>query len=282
MTPSETFDMTDRVAMVSGAGRGMGQAMALAFAGAGADVVVVDLDTESNQQTASEIEALGRRSLPVTCDVSDCEAIEELYRTIDAEFGRIDVVGNVAGEGVLAEPVEMTREQLLEAFEGLVIGRYVSCREAGKRMLAAGRGSIINIGSLASLSSLGRRHLAYSMAMGAVVQMTRELSTEWSGFGVRVNAILPAQVINPGLTQRMQADPHLERMFLGGIPAGRMGVPDDIRGLSLLLGSDAGSWITGALIPMDGGNLAMNAGGTPGWLRAESADGFESGGGRRG
>ncbi len=282
MTPSETFDMTDRVAMVSGAGRGMGRAMALAFAGAGADVVVVDLDEESNQQTATEIEGLGRRALPVSCDVSDCEAIEELYRTIDAEFGRIDVAGNVAGEGVLAEPTEMTREQLLEAFNGLVIGRYVSCREAGKRMLAAGCGSIINIGSLASMSALGRRHLAYSMAMGAVVQMTRELSTEWSGLGVRVNAILPAQVINPGLTQRMEADPHLERMFLGGIPAGRMGVPDDIRGLSLLLGSDAGSWITGALIPMDGGNLAMNAGGTPGWMRAESAEGFESGGGRRG
>ena len=260
----------------------MGRAMALAFAGAGADVVVVDRDEESNRQTAADIEELGRRALPVSCDVSDCDAIEALYRTIDTEFGRIDVAGNVAGEGVLAEPVEMTREELLEAFNGLVIGRFVSCREAGKRMLAAGRGSIINIGSLASISALGRRHLSYSMAMGAVVQMTRELSTEWSGRGVRVNAILPAQVINPGLTRRMESDPHLERMFLGGIPAGRMGVPDDIRGLSLLLGSDAGSWITGALIPMDGGNLAMNAGGTPGWLRAESADGFESGGGRRG
>lgn len=282
MTPSDTFDMSDRVAMVSGAGRGMGRAMALAFAGAGADVVVVDIDEVSNQETASEIEGLGRRALSVACDVSDCEAIEALYRTIDAEFGRIDVVANVAGEGVLAEPEEMTREQLLEAFNGLVIGRFVSCREAGRRMLAAGVGSIINIGSLASLTALGRRHLAYSMAMGAVVQMTRELSTEWSGRGVRVNAILPAQVINPGLTRRMEADPHLERTFLGGIPSGRMGVPDDIRGLALLLGSDAGSWITGALIPMDGGNMAMNAGGTPGWMRAESADGFESGGGRRG
>ena len=282
MTPSETFDMTDRVAMVSGAGRGMGRAMALAFAGAGADVVVVDLDEESNQQTATEIEGLGRRGLPVSCDVSDCEAIEDLYRTIDREFGRMDVAGNVAGEGVLAEPTEMTRDQLLEAFNGLVIGRYVSCREAGKRMLAAGRGSIINIGSLASISALGRRHLSYSMAMGAVVQMTRELSTEWAGLGVSVISLLPAQENNPGRTHRMEADPHLERMFLGGIPAGRMGVPDDIRGLSLLLGSDAGSWITGALIPMDGGNLAMNAGGTPGWMRAESADGFESGGGRRG
>ncbi len=274
--------MSGKVAMVSGAGRGMGEAMALALAGAGADMVVVDRDGSSNDETAAKIEAMGRRVVAISCDVSDCDAIESLYRTIDSEFGRIDAVGNVAGEGVLAEPEEMSREQLLEAFDGLVIGRFVSCREAGKRMLAAGNGSIINIGSLASISALGRRHLSYSMAMGAVVQMTRELSTEWSGRGVRVNAILPAQVINPGLTKRMAEDPHLEQMFLGGIPAGRMGVPDDIRGLSLLLASDAGSWITGALIPMDGGNLAMNAGGTPGWLRAASEEGFESGGGRRG
>jgi NAD(P)-dependent dehydrogenase (short-subunit alcohol dehydrogenase family) len=100
------------------------------------------------------------------------------------------------------------------------------------------------------------------MGMGAVVQMTRELSTEWSGRGVRVNAILPAQVVNPGLETRMAADPGLQAKFLGGIPSGRLGHPDDIKGLSVFLASDASSWITGALIPMDGGNLAMNAGGT--------------------
>jgi NAD(P)-dependent dehydrogenase (short-subunit alcohol dehydrogenase family) len=94
--------------------------------------------------------------------------------------------------------------------------------------------------------------------------MTRELSTEWSCRGVRVNAVLPAQVINPGLTTRMASDPSLEERFLGGIPAGRLGRPDDIKGLAVLLASDASEWITGALIPMDGGNLAMNAGGTPG------------------
>jgi NAD(P)-dependent dehydrogenase (short-subunit alcohol dehydrogenase family) len=129
-------------------------------------------------------------------------------------------------------------------------------------MLAAGRGSIVNIGSLASITALGRGHIAYSMAMGAVAQMTRELSTEWSGRGVRVNAILPAQVMNPGLEGRIAADPGLRDRFLNGIPAGRLGKPDDIRGLAVLLASDASSWITGALIPMDGGNLAMNAGGS--------------------
>ena len=136
------------------------------------------------------------------------------------------------------------------------------CQEAGRRMLARGRGSIVNIGSLASVTALGRGHIAYSMAMGAVVQMTRELSTEWSSSGVRVNAILPAQVLNPGLEERMQTDPNLRQTFLRGIPTGRFGHPDDIRGLAVLLASDASSWITGALIPMDGGNLALNGGGS--------------------
>jgi NAD(P)-dependent dehydrogenase (short-subunit alcohol dehydrogenase family) len=149
-------------------------------------------------------------------------------------------------------------------WRNLVLGRFCMCQEAGRRMLAAGRGSIVNIGSLASLTALGRGHVAYSMAMGAVAQMTRELSTEWAGRGVRVNAILPAQVVNPGLEQRMTADAKLRNKFLSGIPAGRLGHPDDIRGLAVFLASDASSWITGTLIPMDGGNLAMNAGGSRG------------------
>jgi NAD(P)-dependent dehydrogenase (short-subunit alcohol dehydrogenase family) len=131
-------------------------------------------------------------------------------------------------------------------------------------MLVAGRGSIVNIGSLASITALGRSHVAYSMAMGAVAQMTRELSTEWAARGVRVNAILPAQVINPSLEKRMAADPKIKDKWLSGIPAGRLGQSDDIRGLAVFLASDASSWITGALIPMDGGNLAVNAGGTVG------------------
>ena len=131
-------------------------------------------------------------------------------------------------------------------------------------MLKAGRGSILNIGSLASMTALGRGHIAYSMSMGAVVQMTRELSTEWASRGVRVNAILPAQVMNPSLEKRIAADPSIEQRWLSCIPAGRLGKPTDIQGLAVLLASEASAWITGALIPMDGGNMAMNAGGTIG------------------
>lgn len=258
------FDLTGRVAVVSGAARGLGRAMALAFAEAGADLALVDRDAEGARATAEEAAALGRRALALAHDMSDLAAVEDLFRTVDREFGRVDVLGNVAGDGLLARPEETTPAQLEQVLRNLVVGRFAACQEAGRRMLAARKGSIINIGSLASLTALGRGHAAYSMAMGAVAQMTRELSTEWAGRGVRVNAILPAQVMNPGLSRRISDDPTLEATYLRGIPAGRLGRPEDIQGLALFLASDASSWVTGALIPLDGGNLAVNAGGTVG------------------
>jgi NAD(P)-dependent dehydrogenase (short-subunit alcohol dehydrogenase family) len=258
------FDLSGRVALVSGAASGMGKAMAFALAEHGADVALADLNTEGLARTADGIMSLGRKALAVTCDVSQPEPIRKMFAELDREFGRIDFLGNVAGEGLLAKPEEITLEQVQQVFQSLVFGRFCMCQEAGRRMLAAGGGSIVNIGSLASTTALGRGHVAYSMAMGAVVQMTRELSTEWAGRGVRVNAILPAQVMNPSLEKRIAADPTLEAKWLSGIPRGRMGRPTDIQGLAVLLASDASSWITGALIPMDGGNLAVNAGGTIG------------------
>ena len=261
---SPLFDLTGRVALVSGAARGLGRAMALALAEAGADLLLADRNSDGLHQTAKTIVALGRRAVPVTCDVSDSAQIRAMFTQLDREFGQIDFLGNVAGDGILGKPEEISLDDVERTWRNLVYGRFCCCQEAGQRMLKAGRGSIVNIGSIAGVTAMGRNHIAYSMAMGAVVQMTRELSTEWSGRGVRVNAILPAQVINPSLEARMTADPNLRTKFLSGIPANRLGQPDDIRGLSVFLASDASAWITGALIPMDGGNLAMNAGGTPG------------------
>jgi len=258
------FDLTGRVALVSGAAQGMGRATALAVGEAGANVVLVDRNLAGAGATAEQIRGMGRKTLVSSCDVSDPKAIAELFRQVDAEFGRVDFLGNIAGDGHLARPEDLTIEDLLRVLQNLVVGRFAMCQQAGRRMLAQGKGSIMNIGSLASITAMGRGHVAYSMAMGAVVQMTRELSTEWSHRGVRVNAVLPAQVLNPGLTKRMQEEPTLEARFLNGIPIGRLGQPSDIMGLAVFLASDSSMWITGALIPMDGGNLAMNSGGTPG------------------
>src|SRR5262249_54009290 len=156
---------------------------------------------------------------------------------VDQEFGKIDFLGNVAGDGVPGRPEDIALEDIERNLRNLVIGRFCACQEAGRRMLKAGKGSIVNIGSIAGVTALGRGHIGYSMAMGAVVQMTRELSTEWSGRGVRVNAILPAQVVNPGLEARMANDPDLRNRFLSGIPIGRLGQPPDIAGLSVFLAS---------------------------------------------
>lgn len=258
------FDLTGRVAVVSGAAQGLGRATALALAEFGADVMLIDRKLAGADATAGEIRGQGRRALTSACDVSSPTAIAELFRRVDVEYGRVDFLGNIAGDGHLARPEDLTIEDLHRVLQNLVVGRFAMCQEAGRRMLAQGRGSIMNIGSLASSTALGRGHIAYSMAMGAVIQMTRELSTEWSHRGVRVNCVTPAQVVNPSLEARMKDDPGLEGRFLSGIPIGRLGQPNDIQGLAVLLASDASQWITGAIIPMDGGNMAMNAGGTPG------------------
>ena len=215
-------------------------------------------------ETAKQVREHGRQAVASACDVSDPDAIAELFGQIDRQFGRVDFLGNIAGDGHLARPEDLTIADLHKVLQNLVVGRFAMCQEAGRRMLSQGRGSIMNIGSLASTTALGRGHIAYSMAMGAVIQMTRELSTEWSHRGVRVNCVTPAQVVNPSLDARMKDDPGLEGRFLNGIPIGRLGQPNDIRGVAVLLASDASEWITGAIIPMDGGNTAMNAGGTPG------------------
>ncbi len=256
---TQLFDLTGRVAMVSGTASGMGRAMSLAFAEHGADLMLVDINTAGNEATAERIRAMGRRAVAVTCDISEPAQIDLLFSRLDQEYGRIDVLANVAGEGCLASPEELTTAQLEKVLGGLVVGRFYCCQQAGKRMLAAGKGSIINIGSLASVSAMGRSHIAYSMAMGAVAQLTRELSTEWSARGVRCNAILCGQVPGKGHYDRAKEDPALWAKWMNGAAIGRLGVPEDIQGVALLLASDASSWITGALIPMDGGNLAMNA-----------------------
>ncbi len=260
----ERFSLSGLNAMVSGAANGLGKAMAIAFAEAGANLLLADREIEGLEETAHALSHLDVRVNPYPCDVSEPDRIEGLFSTLDREFGTIEILGNVAGDGVLGAPEEIPISTVKQVLQNLVVGRFCMCQQAGKRMLPRRNGSIINLGSLASITALGRGHIAYSMAMGAVVQMTRELSTEWSGRGVRVNAILPAQVLNRGLAQRMSADPDLEARFISGIPRGRMGDPQDIQGLAVLLASPASTWITGAIIPMDGGNLAMNAGGTPG------------------
>ena len=259
----DLFDLSNRVALVSGAASGLGKAMATGLAEAGADLVLADINPDGLATTAKELSSFGNRALPVTCDMSQPDQIRNLFKQIDREFGQIDIVGNVAGDAKRNTPLELTPDEVAYTLHNLIVGRLACCQEAGQRMIASNNGgSLINIVSIAGINALGRNHLAYSMGMGGVAQMTRELSTEWAAKGVRVNAIVCAQLLNDGLRERIAADPTLGETYLRGIPMGRLGESNDIKGVSIFLASAASSWITGALIPLDGGNLAKNAGGT--------------------
>lgn len=264
------FNLKGKLSIVTGAASGMGKAIALGLAECGSDVVIVDRDEKGLLITEIELKELGIEVLNIKLDLSSIDDIDNLFDRVDLLERNIDFLANVAGEGILGQPELISIEDLKTVLNNLVVCRFYMCQQAGKRMLRSGKGSILNIGSLASTTALGRGHIAYSIAMGGVSQMTKELSTEWSYRGVRVNTVAPAQVLNDSLRKRMEKDPELGKFFLGGIPAGRLGAPNDIKGIAVLLASDASSWITGATIPLDGGNIAMNSGGTPGHMNNQN------------
>ena len=258
------FDLSGRVALVSGAAQNMGRCAALALAEVGADLMVADLNGPGVEDTAAAIRAMGRRALAVTCDVSSEEQIRAMFRKLDQEYGRIDVLVNIPGNNILGHPEDITVEHFMQVLRGTLVSKFICCQEAGRRMLAQGKGSIINMSSIGAVRALGRGNFAYSIGQAGVIGMTRELSTEWADRGVRVNAITPAQITNPGFEVRMDATPGLRETFLRGIPAGRLGTPDDIKGVVIFLASDASGYVTGSVLAFDGGNLAMGANATIG------------------
>jgi NAD(P)-dependent dehydrogenase (short-subunit alcohol dehydrogenase family) len=258
------FDLTGRVALVSGAAQNMGRAAAIALAEIGADLLIADVNEQGLRDTAETIRRLGRRVVPGVYDVWNEEQIRAMYQQVDREFGRIDIAVNIPGGNRLGHPEEIAVEQFVQVIQATLVSKFISCQEAGRRMLAQGRGSIINMSSIGGVRTLGRGNFAYSVGQAGVVQMTRELSTEWADRGVRVNALAPAQITNAGFDIRMDNTPGLRERFLRGIPMGRLGVPDDIKGVVMFLASDASSYVTGSVIAFDGGNLAMGANATIG------------------
>ena len=259
---SKLFDLTGRTAVVTGGAQGMGRAMATALAEAGADLVLLDRNAAGIEATADAIRALGRKALPIAGDVTDTDHLDRVFATVDREFGRVDILGNVAGEAKVGAAESMALGDIRATFHNLVISRYYTCQLAGQRMLAQGNGQHHQ-------HRLDLRHfLARAGAVG-VWHGDGGGDPDDAGAQHGVGRAGRAGELHPagpgGGRQRTGAShggrPVAARTFLHGIPAGRLGTPDDIKGLSVLLASDAASWITGAIIPMDGGNLAMNAGG---------------------
>lgn len=264
------FSLAGKVAVVTGCAAGIGRASSLAFAEAGAAAVLgLDKHFDGGRAAMAEVERRGARAWFVECDVTDPAAIDGAFETLDQRFGHVDVLLNNAGGGTHTHPEDVGDEEWDRVMALNITGYFRCARAAGRRMIARGQGgAIVNIGSIAGSSALGRGNFIYSVAKGAVNQFTRELAVEWAPHGIRVNSIQPCQVRTEGL-QRLAVDPKFEHglmaTFLGGIPLGRLAETADIAAAAVFLASDAAAMVTGSLLPVDGGNLALNAGGTVKW-----------------
>jgi NAD(P)-dependent dehydrogenase (short-subunit alcohol dehydrogenase family) len=266
------FDLTRKVAVVTGSGAngGIGHAIAVGFAQYGADVAVSDIDDEGAKATGEEIKALGRKTVIEHCDISKPDDVENLFAQVDKHFGQVDILVN--GPFALPSrvyPHELSLEDWEKTLTVCATGYFLCSRQAIRRMIYQdGGGSIINIGSIAGVSALGRGNFPYSCAKGAVSQMTKELAVEYAGQKVRVNCILPASVLTPGVRPLLD-DPRFSQIILpillNGLPIGRLLEPKDFVGPAVFLASDASLAVTGVLFPVDGGNLALNASGSHTW-----------------
>ncbi len=248
------LELNGKVAVVVGGTSGIGRAIALGFAEAGADVVPTSRRAEQVENTAREIEKLGRRSLRVTSDVADRESLERVLSEAVGAFGKVDVLVNSAGTTKRAPTLTFLEEDWNNIIDTNLTGTLRACQVFGGHMLERGAGAIINIASLSTFVALNEV-AAYSASKAAVGSLTKSLAVEWSSRGVRVNAIAPG-VFRTALNQKLLDETERGREFLVRTPMKRFGNVDELAGVAIFLASDAASFVTGEIIAVDGGFLA--------------------------
>lgn len=251
------FDLGGRHAIVTGAGGGLGRAICAGFARLGANVTCLDLTDEIAAGAATLVASSGREALAVACDVRDPDAIERAFSRSLERFGRVDVLVNLAGRGILKPTLEYTLDDWETMVNTYLRSTFLFCQAAGRQMVRQGKGAIINISSIASMVALGRGTAVYAAVKAGVNGLTRELAVEWAKTGVRVNAIAPCQISTPQLKAQLE-DPQFDatvlmETWLQAIPMGRIGDPNEIVGPCIFLASDASSLVTGHVLVVDGG-----------------------------
>jgi NAD(P)-dependent dehydrogenase (short-subunit alcohol dehydrogenase family) len=248
------FDLTGKVAVITGGTTGLGNAIAIGLAGAGADVVASSRRREQVDKAAGEIEALGRRSLRVTSDVTDRPSLQALNDAVLAAFGKVDILVNAAGMTYNADTLEASEADWSRVIETNLTGTMRACQIFGTTMKRAGYGRIINIASLSTFVGFARV-AAYCASKAGVASFTKVLAIEMARTGVNVNAIAPG-VFPTSLNAKMvRGTPRGEDLLLR-TPMRRFGEARELAGAAIFLASDASSFVTGEVLAVDGGFLA--------------------------
>jgi 2-deoxy-D-gluconate 3-dehydrogenase len=246
------FDLSGKVALVTGANVGLGQAIALALAEAGADIA--NISRRAAPETAEKVIALGRRFTGIEADLSSTKPIAAIVEQTIGDLGGLDILVNNAGIIRRADSVDFTEADWDAVIDTNLKSVFFLAQAAGRHMIAQGRGKIINVASMLSFQG-GIRVPSYTASKSGLAGLTRLLANEWAAKGVNVNAIAPGYMTTDN-TVLLRDDPKRNAEILGRIPAGRWGDASDIGGAAVFLASRASDYVHGAILPVDGGWLA--------------------------
>jgi gluconate 5-dehydrogenase len=250
------MNLEGRVSVVTGGATGLGLQMAMGLAEAGSHIVVCSRKLENCEAAAQQVTKLGVQALAVACDVTKPEQVEAMKEATLKKFRRVDILVNNAGRAWAAPPEDTPLERWQQVFDLNITAPFLCAQVLGREMIKQKRGKIINIASIAGLVGRNPRaysSISYSASKGALVNFTRDLAVKWAQHNIQVNAICPGFFVTP-LNQKLyeKNKENIDRE----IPLGHTGGPDDLKGMAVLLASDASNFITGAIIPVDGGSTA--------------------------
>jgi len=251
----QLFDLTGRVAIVSGGSMGLGLQMAEGLAEMGANLVLCARKKERCEEAAEALRGRGVQALALACDVKDKAAIQQVVDATLAQFGRIDILVNNAGVSWGASVEEMTLEQWDKVLSTNLTGTFLFCQAAGKAMAAQRSGKIINIASVAGLggASAELQAIGYHASKGGVIAFTKDLACKWAPHNIQVNAIAPGWFPTHMSGWIIE---HRKESLLSKIPLGRFGGDHDLKGAAVFLASDASAYVTGHVLVVDGGQTA--------------------------
>lgn len=246
------FDLKGKIAIVTGGAGGIGKAQALALADAGADVIVTSRKIEHLEAVVKEIQAKGRKSLAISCEVSDENSVINMVNKVVENFPRIDILVNAAGIGIYKPADVITLEEWQKVMDTNTRGTFLCCRTVGKEMIKQKDGRIINVSSVRGRYGLPSGYIAYCPSKGGVDMITRTLACEWAKYNILVNAVAPT-IVETELTKANLSNPDYAKMMKARIPLGRWAMPEDVAGATVFFATPAASFITGQILYIDGG-----------------------------